>query len=79
VVFWQKSPQLGLSKSVDSFTGATLKNKSALFLSVLLLTGVSLYLGFGVKHVANLAMLIAGQLMDPQVYIDAVLKTMETP
>jgi multicomponent Na+:H+ antiporter subunit D len=74
VAFWQKTPEKPFPKEpLNQIEMASPKNQRAIFIAVGLLLVVSLYLGFAVKPVAELAMRIASQLIDPQVYIDAVL------
>lgn len=74
VAFWQKIPEKPFPKAPQNqIAMASQKNQRAIFIAVGLLLLVSLYLGFAVKPVAELAMRIASQLIDPQVYIDAVL------
>jgi multicomponent Na+:H+ antiporter subunit D len=74
VVFWQKAPGAPAPGKVPNVLQlAKGANRWALLGSVILLTAVSLFIGFGVKPVAELCLLIAGQLIDPQVYIETVL------
>ena len=42
---------------------------------VTLLSVVSLYIGFGAEHIQELSARIADELVNSQVYVDAVLKS----
>lgn len=71
-VFWKSSPK-PLTEEIDHFEPMSLLNKFALIFPIIMLTFVSLYIGFAAENIINLAHKTAYELMNPSIYIDAVL------
>jgi multicomponent Na+:H+ antiporter subunit D len=72
-VFWKSSPK-PLTEKIDHFAGLGLWQKMALILPVTLLSIITLYIGFNAETIYALATATAAELMNPTLYIDAVLK-----
>ncbi len=70
--FWTE--QKVVNKTINRFRQRSTKKRGAMLISVIGLLGVSLYLGFGWRVVADICSIIAGQLIDTSDYIEAVLK-----
>ena len=51
----------------------TTTRKLQMLLPIVFLTGVSLYIGFGAESIQQLSTRIAGELMNSQQYIEAVM------
>jgi len=71
-VFWKPSPK-PLTEEIDHFAQLKFINKFALIFPITVLTLVSLYIGFGAETIINLAHKTAYELMNPSLYIEAVL------
>ncbi len=70
-VFWGKPlkpDSLGFALFDDEQPGAKFK----FLLPIILLSVVSLYIGLGAEHIGNLSQTVAGELTNPQGYIEAV-------
>lgn len=74
-VFWKSSPPLINEEKeyIDEFTILRPYSKSLLIVPVVILTMVSLYIGFGAEHIMQVSQHIANQMMDTSPYIKAVL------
>ncbi|MBA5630434.1 proton-conducting transporter transmembrane domain-containing protein [Moheibacter lacus] len=71
-VFWKNSPT-EITAEIDQFKDLLFVRKLALVLPVSLLSLVSLYLGLNAGEIYELAQETAAELMNPHMYIDAVL------
>lgn len=72
-VFWKPSPK-PLTEEIDHFSPAPLSSKVALVLPIALLSFISLYIGFNAQAIYDLAQKTAEELLNPSLYINAVLK-----
>lgn len=70
-VFWKNPPQE--AEIEDNFKTLRLFEKKLLVVPIVLLTVVSLYIGFGAETVIQISGHIAGEMMDTTPYIEAVL------
>jgi len=71
-VFWKESPK-PLTEETDRFVQLPFMEKAALVLPVTFLSFVSLYIGLSAGDIYELAQKTAVELMNPNLYIDAVL------
>lgn len=75
-VFWKPKPQddneIESVSSLD-YVGWDLAKRTRAILPIVLLAIVSLYIGFGAEHIVVLVKRIAAEMMDPSIYIQAVL------
>lgn len=71
-VFWKESPK-PLTDEIDRFARLSIYKKFALVAPVTALSLVSLYLGLNAGFFYDLAQRTAVELMNPELYIDAVL------
>ncbi len=71
-VFWKESPK-PLTEEIDRFAQLTFLRKVALIAPVTALSFVSLYLGLNAGYFYEIAEKTAVELMNPQLYIEAVL------
>lgn len=71
-VFWKESPK-PLTEEIDHFANLDFWKKFALIAPIVTLAFVSLYIGFNAEGVYEIATKTANELMNPSVYIDAVL------
>lgn len=72
-VFWKNPVDLPKRDHFLYFDKMTTTRKLQMLLPIVFLTGVSLYIGFGAESVQQLSTRIAGELMNKQQYIDAVM------
>lgn len=74
-VFWKPQPVLlpGERSGINRFDSLRLFDKTLLVLPVVLLTAVSLYIGFGADYVMVVSKRIATEMMDTSTYVQAVL------
>jgi multicomponent Na+:H+ antiporter subunit D len=70
-VFWKDKPEV--NEHGDAFGILSRYKKLMLVLPVVLLAGVSLYIGFGAENIMRVSHHIAGELKDTTPYIKAVL------
>lgn len=75
-VFWKKGEEFPDREHFLYFKKMTPIRKVQFIAPVVLLTAVTLYIGFGAEHIQQLSLRIAGELMDKQQYINAVLPNM---
>ena len=71
-VFWKESPK-PLTKEIDRFARLSIYEKAALVAPVAALSLVSLSLGLNAGYFYDLSQRTAVELMNPNLYIDAVL------
>src|SRR5690606_4663592 len=76
-VFWKDSPIVpdDENKFEDGFAKLMPFSKGLLIFPIALLTGVSLYIGFGAENIMLISKHIAAEMMDTSPYIKAVLGT----
>ncbi len=72
-VFWKEPDKFPKKKHFLYFKKMTLTKRLQMILPILMLTGVSLYLGFGAENIQQLSIRITGELMNTEHYIKAVL------
>lgn len=72
-VFWKKSENLPNRKSFSYFQDMNKSKKIGMVAPIVMLTLVTLYIGFGAEHIQALSARIASELMNPQQYIDSVM------
>ena len=72
-VFWKDGPDLSVKKHVKYFDALKPLKRKAMVGSVLFLAAISLGIGFGAEWVMGLSIKIADNLMNPSLYIQAVL------
>ncbi|MGM0635716.1 MAG: proton-conducting transporter membrane subunit [Bacteroidota bacterium] len=73
--FWKAETPLKTSKKFIQFSELRNLQKAQFVVPIAFLALVSLYIGFGAEHIQQLSQRIAGELMNNQVYIDAVFKS----
>lgn len=76
-VFWKDSPVVkdGQPNFEDRFANLSPFSKGLLIFPIVLLTGVSLYIGFGAENIMLISKHIAAEMLDTSPYIEAVLGT----
>lgn len=72
--FWKKQPEFVLKKKFIPFDDLYSIQKWQFVTPIVILTVISLYIGFGAEHIQTLSLRIANDIFDSQNYIDAVLK-----
>tara|TARA_R110002111_G_scaffold190060_2_gene255267 strand:+ start:1780 stop:3288 length:1509 start_codon:yes stop_codon:yes gene_type:complete len=72
-VFWKDGPELPEKKHIKYFNALKPLKRRAMIGSVFFLSIISLGIGFGAEWVMRLSIKIAENLMDPTLYIQAVL------
>ncbi len=72
-VFWKDSAELPRKKYVKYFSDLKPLKRYAMVAPVLLLSAVTLFVGFGAEYIIRVSEIIGTQLMDPSAYIEAVL------
>ncbi|GAA0754784.1 proton-conducting transporter transmembrane domain-containing protein [Psychroflexus lacisalsi] len=73
-VFWKDQPKINFPKKFIYFDQLRLGQKFTFVFPVAFLTFVTLYIGFGAEHIQQLSQRIATELMNNEMYINAVLK-----
>ncbi len=73
-VFWKNEPARDKIAQPGVFHTLGARKRQLIIAPIILLALVSLYIGFGAEQVQQLSIRIAGELLSPQGYIDAVLK-----
>lgn len=71
-VFWKDSPKR-LTEDIDRFAPLRLSKKVALIGPIVVLSCISLFIGLNAEEIYSLAEKTAKELMNPSLYIDAVL------
>lgn len=74
-VVWKDIGELPKRLNFRYFDKLTLTRKVQLVAPIVFLSLISLYIGLGAEHIQQLSARVAGELMNNQLYIDAVLKT----
>lgn len=72
-VFWKKGEELPVRKHFLYFKQMDKARKFQFLAPIVMLAGVSLYIGFGAEHMQQLSNRIASELINNQQYIDAVM------
>jgi multicomponent Na+:H+ antiporter subunit D len=72
-VFWKDGPDLSAKRHVKYFNDLRPLKRNAMVGSVIFLAAISLGIGFGAEWVMGLSIKIADNLMNPSLYIQAVL------
>ncbi len=72
--FWKKQPELSLKKKFITFEQLYTLQRWQFITPIAILAIISLYIGFGAEHIQTLSLKIAEDIIEPQNYIDAVLK-----
>jgi multicomponent Na+:H+ antiporter subunit D len=73
-IFWKPNPKkVDVLQKLSSFMDLSWNKRVVLITPLILLTAVSLYIGFGAENIVKLSSQIANELMDPSAYIEAVL------
>lgn len=73
-IFWNPGPVLAVRSDFQYFSDMSLKKRSLIVTPIVLLSAVTLYIGFGAEHIQQLSERISGELIEPSMYINAVLK-----
>ncbi|MDN3707074.1 proton-conducting transporter membrane subunit [Myroides ceti] len=73
-IFWKDSPK-PLTEEIDHFAPFSLSGKIALVLPIVALAGVSLFIGLNANAIMEVSNRAAHEMMNPTVYINAVLGT----
>src|SRR5690554_6021772 len=73
-VFWKKGEVIPKIMNFRYFDTMRIEKKIEIVAPIVFLAAVSLYIGFGAEHIQQLSLRIADELVDPQVYIQTVLK-----
>lgn len=76
-VFWKKGVVLEPRPHFLYFEKMTKAKKVQFILPIVMLAGVTLYIGFGAEHIQQVSERIASELMNKQQYIDAVMPQTE--
>lgn len=71
-VFWKKGVESEYEKTND-FRQLPFLQRTSLLLPVYFLAFVTMYIGFGAEHIFNLSQRVAGELLNPMLYVQAVL------
>jgi multicomponent Na+:H+ antiporter subunit D len=72
-VFWKNAENLPVKASGIYFNQMTRSNQMMVIIPVILLSAVSLYIGFAAENIYVLSEKIASDLMNPQKYIETIL------
>lgn len=72
-IFWKPAEDIPAKKHFLYFEKMTTLKKVQMVAPVLLLTGVTLYIGFGAEHIQEVSSRISHELMNKQEYIEAVM------
>jgi len=76
-VFWKESPK-PLTDEIDHFGALDFWKKFTLLAPIATLSFISLWIGFNAESIYEIAQKTACQLMNPSIYVDAVLHTKTT-
>lgn len=71
-VFWKESPK-PITEEIDHFANLNFWKKFTLIAPIATLSFVSLYIGLNAETIYEIAQKTANELMNPSIYIDAVL------
>lgn len=72
-VFWKKGDAIPKILNFKYFDSMRIEKKIEVVAPIVFLAAISLYIGFGAEHIQQLSLRISDELIDPQVYIQAVL------
>lgn len=72
-VFWKSGENVPKKGHIKYFYELKPLKRAAMVIPVIMLTIVTLYIGFGAEHIANAAGVAGKELMNPVKYIEAVL------
>jgi len=73
-VFWKDQPKINFPEKFIYFDQLRIGQKFTFIFPIAFLTFVTLYIGFGAEHIQQLSQRIASELINNELYIDAVLK-----
>ena len=76
-VFWKDKQEIPKRLNFRYFDNLSNVRKAQMIVPIVFLSLVSLYIGFGAEHIQQVSNKVAGELMNNQLYIDAVLNTGE--
>lgn len=76
-VFWKDKQEIPERSNFRYFDNLSRIRKGQMVVPIVFLSLISLYIGFGAEHIHQISTRVAGELMNNQQYIDAVLKTGE--
>ncbi|MGO2103459.1 MAG: proton-conducting transporter transmembrane domain-containing protein [Psychroflexus halocasei] len=74
-VFWKDQPKMETSEKFNYFYQLSSFDKMRFVLPIVLLTIVTLYIGFGAEHIQEISTRIAEEIVNKDLYINAVLKS----
>ncbi len=74
-VFWKDKEEIPKRLNFRYFDKLTGIRKAQMVIPIVFLALVSLYIGFGAEHIQQVSNRVAGELMNNQLYIEAVFKT----
>lgn len=74
-VFWKEQPKMVEKPGFNYFHQMSRFDKMRYILPIAILTLVTLYIGFGAENIQNLSMRIAEEIVNKDLYINAVLKS----
>ena len=72
-VFWKPGKELAPQPDFDYFADLKPQKKILILGSIAMLTGVTLYIGFGAEQFQTLSVRIAHEIMNKEIYINAVM------
>ncbi|WP_081208535.1 proton-conducting transporter transmembrane domain-containing protein [Salegentibacter sediminis] len=78
-VFWKNPGEIPKRKKFDYFHKMGKYRKLGFVVPIVFLSFVSLYIGFGAENIQILSSRVAQELMDKQLYIDAVFNNAQNP
>lgn len=71
--FWKKKPEVETPANIIKFEAFKPKEKLQIVVPIVVLTSISLYIGFGAEHIQQVATRIAGELLNKEIYIHSIL------
>lgn len=71
--FWKKKPISETPLNITTFKEFKPSERYQLVVPIVILTSISLYIGFGAEHIQQVASQIAGELFDKNIYIQSIL------
>lgn len=76
-VFWKDKREIPKRLNFRYFDELSTVRKAQMVVPIIFLSLISLYIGFGAEHIQQVSNRVASELMNNQLYIDAVLNTGE--
>lgn len=76
-VFWKDKLEFPKRINFRYFDKLSVVRKAQMVIPIVFLSLISLYIGFGAEHIQQVSNRVANELMNNQLYIDAVLNTEE--